>query len=197
MLLAAFFGQAFGQGVSEIRTLKSGRSAIISISVLNFSNVALAGEMNDQVLDQGQTGLGFATELNLNQRFGVEIGVFNMKRRYALEEGGSKLIEETKRIHIPVLLRGWLADYLSLGFGPYAAVRSDDIRSVSTGEIGEELETGAKEDVETGWEAALALNVAFTNKTGFFLEGRFSEPMPKKKMLKSINSPLLRVSGLT
>lgn len=147
--------------------------------MLDFSNIEPDNTVNDTSLDNTDDGLGFSAELNINRYFGFELGIFSIRRRYITNSGNASLVEDAKRAHIPGLFRVWLWDNVSLGAGPFASIRTDGVRSAETGNA-EELDTQASDSIEWGLEFAGTLNIAYGDRSGIFLEGRWSEPFNQR-----------------
>lgn len=164
----------------EVSVVEGKRSFIMSISILNQSEIDVEGDFETSDLDEESSGLGFAFEYNLNQQYGLEIGLFNIKRRYVTSSDGETLAQDAHRAHFPLLLRGWLWNNLSLGIGPFASFRTSNIRSARSANS-DNLETQAEDEVEFGLETAATLNIAYGDKTGVFIEGRWSEPFNQRE----------------
>ena len=170
----------FAQEVPEVAFVDSKRSFILSVSMLEQSDVDLKGKVSEEELDHNKNGLGFSAELNINRGFGLELGIFNIKRRYYIEDDSGTLVDEARFAHIPALFRAWLGNVVSVGLGPFVGIRTEKVRSTSSGDVSE-LSTQADAAFEYGIESAVTLNVAYGDKTGFFLESRWTEPFNQKK----------------
>lgn len=164
----------------EVDIVSNKRSFIMSLSFLNQSQVDVKGDVDSSELDDRTTGLGFAFEYNLNSKYGLEVGLFNIKRRYVTTNGDETLAQETQRAHFPVLVRGWLWDNISLGLGPFASFRTSKVKSARSANS-ENLDTQASDEVEFGIETAATLNITYGDKTGIFLESRWSEPFNQRE----------------
>lgn len=161
--------------------------------------ISVAGVINDQV-DQDSTlggedsslraGLGVLVEANIQGSFGIETGVLFLNRQYKVTGQSARLIEESKRLHVPILARAWVNDYFSMGLGPFLAIRTgDDKTVVSNNSVG--LSTSAEEVFEFGLDAAATFNFAVADKTGLFFEGRYSMVLSDKT-----NESVDQLSGL-
>lgn len=126
-------------------------------------------------------GVGAFVETNINGNFGIETGAIFVKRQYDYEAAGFRLVQEVNRLHIPVLARFWVSDYFSVGAGPFASVKVGNVSD--TLEIGSttigSVETNADDSVEFGFDVAATLNFAVNDKTGIFVEGRYSQPFDR------------------
>lgn len=171
---------ACAQGVPEVTVAGSRRSFILSVSILRQTEIEAQNAVDNSNLDQSDPGLGFSAEYNLNRYFGFELGIYNIKRRYYIKNSNSQLLEEARRANIPFLFRGWLWDNVSIGAGPFVALRTDNVRRASSGD-GERLDTQASDKFEYGMEYAATLNIAYGAKTGLFLEGRWNSPFNQRK----------------
>lgn len=171
--------------------------AIVSVSGLLFSTSAFAkkdgslvlsvfGVVNQGVEEAGSGsedknyhfGLGALVEANIDGNIGIETGAIFVKRQYDYEAGGFRLVQQVNRLHIPVLARIWLSDYFSLAAGPFASVKVGNVKDsleIGGSPIGS-VETNADDSVEFGYDIAATLNFAISDKTGIFVEARYSSP---------------------
>jgi hypothetical protein len=144
--------------------------------------LSLAGVVSDRAgdLDEGRNndrvdvGGGILVEASVNDNFGIETGLLLVNRVYDVEANNSRLVEEVNRLHVPVVARFWATDFFSIAAGPYASFRTEDEEATISNGTG--LETSADDDVEFGLDAAATVNLAMNDKTGLFLEGRYSRP---------------------
>lgn len=176
------------------------RLAIVLVSITSFLSIAhadtnrsgslilsLAGVANSRVSEiqenQERTRLNFGAgaliEAGVNDHFGIETGALFINRQYDVEAAGLRVVQEVSRLHIPVLARFWATDFFSVAAGPFVAFRTGDTETsleVGSTEIGS-ITTSADDDVEFGLDAAMTFNFAVNNKSGIFVEGRYSAPL--------------------
>jgi hypothetical protein len=146
--------------------------------------LSLAGVANDQVKDvqdgreDNEINMGGAAliEAGVNDHFGIETGALLVNRQYDAERGDVRVVQEVKRVHIPVLARFWFADFFSVAAGPFVAFKTGHVKNAL--EIGGDevatLETSADDDAEYGADGAVTFDIAVADKTGLFIEGRYS-----------------------
>lgn len=146
--------------------LSVGRPAIVSV----------VGAVNDVIQKDGmeknyREGAGLLMESELGRRTGLETGLLVMDRRYTVYNVQSVV----RKLHAPLLARFWLSRFVSLGLGPYLALKVGDAESrLRDGTVldgGEDLTSSGKR-LEFGFEAAAAINVSFGSKSGIFIEAR-------------------------
>lgn len=140
--------------------------------ILSFA--ALANEFN--------MGGGVLIEANLNGQIGIEFGALFLSRRYDVDRAGLKITEEVSRIHIPIVARFWATDFLSMALGPFIAFKTGTKKtSLQSGDtrLGS-INTSADDSFEYGMDAAFTIDLAVANKTGVFIEGRYSDTLDEK-----------------
>ncbi|MEX1099902.1 MAG: hypothetical protein WEB87_05720, partial [Bacteriovoracaceae bacterium] len=152
-----------------------GASLIFSLAALQTQEVENFGDVDDSPLRDPDTGYGVLVEGNWVDSFGTEIGFLRMNKQYSVTEQGSAVVEEVDRLHVPVLAKFWPTDYLSLGVGAYADFAISDVNRSVEGDQSVDADTSAQTTVYGG-QASATLNLAINNKTGIFVEGRWSEP---------------------
>jgi len=164
--------------------LSLGQSAYAKEDGAGSLILSLAGVANDRVKEveadrednEVNVGGGVLIEAAVNDHFGIETGALVMNRQYDRESEDLRVVEEVTRVHVPVVARFWLADFFSIGAGPFAAFKTGDTKR--TLEIGDRrvatLKTSADDDTEFGLDGAATLNFAVADKTGIFVEGRYS-----------------------
>lgn len=161
-------------------------------SILSIAGVAV--EKKDSIPDNSGAHFGFGIlyEANLNDNFGVETGVLYIKRQYETKFANAKLVTEVARLHIPLLARYWVNDYLAFALGPYMGLNIGSVDStVVVGDTNTSYETSADDDLEFGFDLAATANMAINDKTGLFVEGRYSQLFDK-----SSNVDYQRLIGL-
>ncbi len=152
---------------------------VLSLAVVGNSQTKQLAE--DNLRDELNFGGAAFVEFLMGDHFGVETGAMLVQRQYDVASGPLRLVQETQRLHIPVLARYWVADYFSAAAGPYASVRVGGTRSAAqVGEAEAALETSASRDLELGFDISVLFNLGIANKTGLFAEGRYSLPFQTK-----------------
>lgn len=126
-------------------------------------------------------GFGALVEANANSFLGIETGVIFVKRQYDYEAGGVSFVQEVNRLHIPVVAKFWPTNFLALGVGPYVGIKVGNVKNtLSIGSVSGSIDTNADNDVEFGLDATATLNFSIADKTGLFVEGRYSQPFDNK-----------------
>lgn len=148
------------------------------LSAFGLVNQGVKEAESDEEDKEYHFGVGALVEANINGALGIETGALFIKRQYDYEAGGFRVVQEVNRIHVPVLARFWIGDIFSVGVGPYVAFKVGNVKDsleFGSSPIGS-IETNADDDVEFGYDIAATLNFAVNDKTGIFVEGRYSKP---------------------
>jgi hypothetical protein len=121
-------------------------------------------------------GGGLLVEINTNDRFGIETGALFTERVYEASSGSQSIGQKVKRMHIPITARAWLSDYFSLAAGPFVSFQVGDVETYykSGNNVIGEISTDAEKKTEYGLDGAATLNFALADKTGVFVEARYS-----------------------
>lgn len=126
-------------------------------------------------------GAAIFIEANKSDIFGFETGVMYIKKQYVANVAGAKVVDEVDRLHIPAMARLWATDFLSVAAGPYIAFSVGDVeRTVTVGDAAVNYESSASDDIELGLDVAGTLNLAIDDKSGIFIEGRYSQPVDEE-----------------
>lgn len=163
--------------------------------IFSFAGVA-SGAVEDLEKrgDEGPTrddinwGIGALVEFNVNELFGLETGVLYLRKVYEARSDAlnSALVQEVYRLHIPVAARFWLSDYFSLAAGPFISIKAGEVKNtVELGGFDASYSTSADDDFEWGLDFAATVNFAIAEKTGFFIEGRYSLDLDQESNEKS------------
>ncbi|MCH2535263.1 MAG: outer membrane beta-barrel protein [Bdellovibrionales bacterium] len=152
------------------------------ISIAAVANNTIENIENNEEEKAYNVGAAVLFEANVNSYFGIETGGILIDRQYDVKSGSLRLVENVKRLHIPILFRLWPADFVSIAAGPFASFKiGNTTRTVEIGNIvSANLETSADEEAQYGLDAAVTFNIAVYNKTGIFIEGRYSSPFEKE-----------------
>ena len=72
---------------------------------------------------------------------------------------------------------------MSIAAGPFASFKvGNTTRTIEIGNIASaDLKTSADQEAQYGLDAAVTFNIAVYNKTGLFVEGRYSSPFEKEE----------------
>ncbi|MAZ49816.1 MAG: hypothetical protein CME65_14740 [Halobacteriovoraceae bacterium] len=161
---------------------------------LIFSVFGVASETEKEVrneVDRSEydKGYGLFVEGNFNDHFGVETGAYIIKRQYEVSNRFGSITTSVDRLTVPVLAKFWLADFFSVGIGPYASFSIGDERTdVNLAGINiASSESKASEDQEIGLETSATFNLAVNDKTGVFAEGRYSRPFDNEANDQFVN----------
>lgn len=153
------------------------------VSAAAVANNSIEKIQNNEKKEKYNLGAAILFEANVNSYFGLETGGILIERQYDVELGALRLVEEVKRLHVPILIRLWPTNYLSIAAGPFASFKLGN--TTRTAEIGNitaaSLKTSADSSTQYGLDAAVTLNFAVYKKTGLFFEGRYSSPFEKEK----------------
>lgn len=151
-------------------------SLVVSLTGMLSSHeeISSSSDINKNHLSYGG---GVLIEAVSADDFGIETGVLVRERNYEASFAGKSLGQRVKRIHIPILARAWLTDYFSVAVGPFASFKAgsvDTYLKIDGSEMAS-YSTDAERDLEYGVDGALTFNIAVADKTGLFVEARYSE----------------------
>lgn len=152
------------------------------LSVFGLANQSKEQASSSESKDSYNYGGGGLVEANINGVVGIETGALFVKRQYEYSALGSTLVQEVSRFHIPVMAKFWPTNFLSLGVGPYMSVKTGSVKnSLNIGgvDVGS-VDTNADDDVEFGLDIAAAVTASLSDKTGLFLEARYSKPFKEE-----------------
>ena len=179
LLVAALF--AFSIQAQPQSQTRAGLSSVPEPGSVVLSFAGLVNGARKQIAESAESGtynagLGALVEANINGTFGIETGALLLARQYEVSSRQARLIQEMQRLHVPVTARAWVGDFVSLAAGPFVAFGVGSERAVV--EVGDTqvagLRTAAEQDVEFGIDGAATFNFAVSQKTGIFVEGRYS-----------------------
>ena len=167
------------------------------ISVFGVATGTEKEVRNEVSRDEFDRGYGLFLEGNFNDHFGIETGAYMVRRQYEVSNRFGSITTSVDRLTIPVLAKFWLADFLSVGVGPYASFSVGDERTdVNLGDITiASSESRASEDQELGIETSATFNLAVNDKTGVFVEGRYTRPFDNEANDQFVNHASL-LAGL-
>ncbi len=127
-------------------------------------------------------GFGGFVEANVNGILGIETGLMYVKRQYEYSAAGSSLVQQVNRLHVPVVVKFWPTNYISLGAGPFVSFKTGSVNTalnIGGVDVGS-IDSSADDDVEFGYDLTAGLNFAVAEKTGIFIEARYSSPFEKE-----------------
>ena len=79
-----------------------------------------------------------------------------------------------------------MSDWFSLALGPFISIKAGEVRNtVELGGFDASYSTSADDDFEWGLDLAATVNFAIADKTGFFIEGRYSLDLDQEDNEKS------------
>ena len=167
------------------------------ISVFGMATGSEQEVDNEVEKDQYDRGYGVFVEGNYNDHFGIETGAYLIRRQYEVSNRLGSITTSVDRLTVPVLAKFWLTDFLSVGVGPYASFSIGDERTdVNIADINiASSESKASDDQELGMEASATFNLAVNDKTGVFVEGRYSRPFDNEANEQFVNQASL-LAGL-
>ncbi len=153
------------------------------ISIAAVANNTIDKIENTEETKSYNVGAAILFEANVNSYVGIETGGIMIDRQYDVKSGNLRLVEDVKRLHVPILFRLWPADFVSIAAGPFASFKvGNTTRTIEIGNIASaNLETSADKEAQYGLDAAVTFNFAVYNKTGLFVEGRYSSPFEKEQ----------------
>lgn len=169
---------------------------LIPLSLISFSAhaarpnegeliMSIFGVINESVDQDGSTGrdkgynygLGGLVEANFNGFIGFETGAIFVQRQYEYGFAGVSLVQEVGRLHVPIVAKFWPTNFLAVGVGPYASLKVGNVKNtLEIGSLSGSVDTKADDEVELGLDATITLNFSIADKTGLFVEGRYSKP---------------------
>jgi len=149
---------------------------------------SVAGVLSDSVKgieddeDKLNYGAGALVEFSLNDHFGLETGALLIKRQYSFKVSELEATQTVSRLHVPMMARFWFSDYFSIAGGPFLSWKTGDAQTnVAFGDTDLiDVKTSANETTQFGLETAATLNFAINDKTGLFVEGRYSSLLGKE-----------------
>lgn len=127
-------------------------------------------------------GFGALVEANVNGFLGIETGALYVKRQYEYSAAGSSLVQQVDRLHVPVLAKFWPTNFLYVGAGPYVSFKTGSVNSalnIGGVDVGS-INTSADDDIELGFDLSTGVNFSVADKTGVFVELRYSSPFEKE-----------------
>lgn len=119
---------------------------------------------------------GFLIEEKLEEVIGLESGIILINRQYDFRKDNYRVIENVKKLHVPLTARFWPVKFFSIAFGPFIEVSTGDVKTVLVeGSTFNSEETSAEDNIEFGVDTALTLNIDIDSSSAFFLETRYSQ----------------------
>ena len=107
--------------ISSILLTSNAMAAGDGSLILSFAGVANDTEKQvreNETNNEVNIGGGILVEANINEKFGIETGALLINRQYDAEKGEARLLQETKRLHIPIMARFWVTGWFSVATGP-------------------------------------------------------------------------------
>ncbi len=167
--------------VSQLQARPEDGTIILSVfGVLNENVDEVDTEDRNESID---LGFGALVEANVNGYLGIESGALFVKRQYEYSAGSSSLVQQVDRIHVPVLAKFWPTNYFYVGAGPFVSFKTGSVNNtlnIGGVDVGT-VESSADDDVEIGYDLTAGVNLAVLDKTGIFVELRYSSPFEKEK----------------
>lgn len=177
--IMVFSMTAFGFSANSFARPDDG-ALILSVFGVANENVK---EVNSGERDKSYNfGVGGLVEANVNGILGIETGAIFIKRQYEYSAAGASLVQQVDRLHIPVVAKFWPTNYISLGVGPFISFKTgsvDNTLNIGGVDVGT-IQSSADDDVEFGYDLTAGLNFAVAEKTGIFVEARYSSPFEKE-----------------
>lgn len=152
------------------------------VSVFGIANQKVKQINTDQRDKSFNIGFGGLVEANVNGFLGVETGALFIKRQYEYSNSGASLVQQVDRLHIPVIAKFWPTNYVSLGVGPFVSFKTGSVDTnlnIGGVDLGT-VQTSANDKVEFGFDLTAALNLSVAEKTGVFIEARYSSPFEQQ-----------------
>ncbi|PIP93543.1 MAG: hypothetical protein COW00_02015 [Bdellovibrio sp. CG12_big_fil_rev_8_21_14_0_65_39_13] len=118
-----------------------------------------------------------------------------MKNQYVYSERQIDRVSDVDRLHVPVLVKIWPANYINFGVGPYASFRVSDEEKLLKSETYEDIGDGSKK-VEYGIDFASSLVFSIDDKTGLFAGVRYGLPV-EERVRSRIENNFSVLAGLT
>ncbi len=147
------------------------------LSIFGVANESVKEAQTDKRDNSINYGFGALIEANMNSFVGIETGGIFVKRQYEYGISGASLVQQVDRLHIPVLAKFWPTNFISIGVGPYISLKTGSVKNtLEIGSLSGSIDTNADDEVEFGLDGTVALNFSVADKTGIFVEGRYSKP---------------------
>jgi opacity protein-like surface antigen len=165
---------------SQVQARPDDGALILSLfGVVNETVDKVESEDRNESID---FGFGALVEANVNGFLGIETGLLYVKRQYEYSAAGSSLVQQVNRLHVPVLAKFWPTNFLYVGAGPYVSFKTGSVNSalnIGGVDVGS-VDTSADDDVELGYDISTGVNFSVADKTGVFVELRYSSPFEKE-----------------
>jgi opacity protein-like surface antigen len=165
---------------SQVQARPDDGALILSLfGVVNETVDKVESEDRNESID---FGFGVLVEANVNGFLGIETGLLYVKRQYEYSAAGSSLVQQVNRLHVPVLAKFWPTNFLYVGAGPYVSFKTGSVNSalnIGGVDVGS-VDTSADDDVELGYDISTGVNFSVADKTGVFVELRYSSPFEKE-----------------
>jgi hypothetical protein len=152
------------------------------LSVFGVANDSVEEVRTDERDNKYNYGFGALIEANYNSFVGIETGAIFVKRQYEYGVSGFSLVQQVNRLHVPVVAKFWPTNFLALGVGPYVSFKTGSVKNtLEIGTLTGSANTNADDQVEFGLDMTATLNFSVADKTGLFIEGRYSKPFDEGK----------------
>lgn len=164
-------------------------SVVVSLTgLMNTQDSNFEGE--DTNKDDVNYGGGVLVELNANDNFGIETGALLTERVYEASAGSESIGQKVKRLHVPLTARAWLSDYFSVAAGPFVSFQVGDVETYyqSGNNVVGSISTDAEKQTEYGLDGAATFNIAVADKTGLFVEARYSSVLSSDEVEDEVSA---------
>lgn len=187
--------QLFAQDNSNVEEVNSDAQSDAKDGSIVLSLFGIASEANDRVNNDFNGGFGAFIEFQYDEHIGFETGAFYMNNQYVYSEREINRVSDVNRLHVPVLVKIWPANFINFGVGPYASFRVSDEDKLVRGETYEAIGDGSKK-VEYGLDFASSFVFSLDDKTGLFAGARYGLPV-EERVRSRIENNFSVLAGLT
>ncbi len=126
--------------------------------------------------------LGLIAQGDLNDKGGLEIGLFHMNKLFFRQSNGNYIAEKTELIHISMGYRYWFTNYLAAGLGFYSAYSIGEAAvEHSDFALNGNIDTSARDTTEYGFDLSLQSEVWSHNNYAVILDARYSLSVTSKQ----------------
>jgi hypothetical protein len=119
-------------------------------------------------------GIGIVASGDVNDKGGLEIGVFDLRKKYFREQAGLFVSEQTEVLHITMGYRRWLSSGVSCSLTVYSAFTLGSVAILKNDFYPGSLQTSARDIVNYGFDFALQTELFTHDRFAAVLDSRYS-----------------------
>ncbi|MBX9768636.1 MAG: hypothetical protein K2X47_15285 [Bdellovibrionales bacterium] len=125
-------------------------------------------------------GLGLVANGDINNQGALEVGIFDIQKRFFREQDGLFMAEQTEVLHITMGYRYWVTSRLSCSLSGYSAFSLGPVSVVYNDFYPGSLETSARDIVHYGFDFSAQAELWSQDRYAAVLEGRYSLAMSER-----------------